>query len=32
MGTNTTYSTLHPILNGENPNNAISEVTYEMGF
>jgi len=31
-GLNNTYSSIHPVLNGDNPDNAFSEVPYEKGF
>jgi len=32
FGLNSTYSSLHPILNGDNPDNSFSEIPYEKGF
>lgn len=29
---NPTYSTIHPVLKGDNPDNSFSEVPYEKGF
>lgn len=29
---NPTYSTLHPVLKGDNPDNSFSEVPYEKGY
>ena len=31
-GLNNTYSSLHPVLLGDNPDNSFSEVPYEKGF
>jgi leukotriene-A4 hydrolase len=31
-GLDTTYSSIHPILNGDNPDNSFSELPYERGF
>lgn len=31
-GVNNTYSSIHPVLKGDNPDNAFSEVPYEKGF
>ena len=32
FGLNNTYSSLHPVLRGDNPDNSFSEVPYEKGF
>ena len=32
FGWNNTYSSLHPVLQGDNPDNSFSEVPYEKGF
>jgi leukotriene-A4 hydrolase len=32
FGLDTTYSSLHPVLKGDNPDNSFSEVPYEKGF
>jgi leukotriene-A4 hydrolase len=32
FGLNHTYSSLHPVLRGDNPDNSFSEVPYEKGF
>ena len=32
FGLNNTYSSLHPVLRGDNPDNSFSEVCYEKGF
>ena len=32
FGLNNTYSSLYPVLNGDNPDNSYSEVPYEKGF
>ena len=31
-GLDNTYASLHPVLNGDNPDNSFSEVPYEKGF
>ena len=31
-GLNNTYASLHPVLQGDNPDNSFSEVPYEKGF
>jgi len=31
-GLNTSYSSIHPVLKGDNPDNSFSEVPYEKGF
>ena len=31
-GLNHTYSSIHPVLLGDNPENAFSEIQYEKGF
>ena len=32
FGLDNTYSSLHPVLRGDNPDNSFSEVPYEKGF
>ena len=32
FGLDNTYSSLHPVLRGDNPDNSFSEVCYEKGF
>ena len=32
FGLDSTYSSLHPVLRGDNPDNSFSEVPYEKGF
>ena len=32
FGLNSTYASLYPILNGDNPDNSYSDVPYEKGF
>lgn len=32
FGVNNTYSSIHPVLLGDNPDNSFSEVPYEKGF
>ena len=32
FGWNNTYSSIHPVLQGDNPDNSFSEVPYEKGF
>lgn len=32
FGLKNTYSSLHPVLQGDNPDNSFSEVPYEKGF
>jgi leukotriene-A4 hydrolase len=31
-GINNTYSTIHPVLAGDSPDNSYNEVPYEKGF
>ncbi len=31
-GLNTTYSSIHPVLKGDNPDNSFSRVPYEKGY
>ena len=31
-GVENTYSSLHPVLRGDNPDNSFSEIPYEKGF
>jgi len=31
-GLDTTYSSIHPVLAGDNPDNSFSELPYERGF
>ena len=31
-GANNTYSSIHPVLFGDNPDNSFSEMPYEKGF
>lgn len=31
-GLNSTYSSIHPVLQGDNPDNSFSELPYEKGF
>lgn len=32
FGLDNTYSSLHPVLQGDNPDNSFSNVCYEKGF
>jgi len=31
-GLDNTYSSIHPVLKGDNPDNSFSELPYEKGF
>jgi leukotriene-A4 hydrolase len=31
-GLDSTYSSIHPVLEGDNPDNAFSTIPYEKGF